>query len=133
MHSYPTKQLVNQGGVTPIDSIVTAATALSQWSTVNGQTTRIGAVNGQSGVKKTVNVQIPVQTDPAYSAAIRSEPVGGVTHAWSAYFLTYRLADSGCSPNIETPLWEKYLSGQRSMAKISVVNGQTAEESRSKL
>ena len=65
-----------QGGVTPIDSIVTAATALSQQSTVNGQTTRIGVVNGQSGVKKTVNVQIPVQNGPNYSVVIRSEPVG---------------------------------------------------------
>ena len=45
-------------------------------STVNGQTARIGAVNGQSGVKKTVNVQIPVQNGPDYSAVIRSEPVG---------------------------------------------------------
>jgi len=30
------------------------------------------------------------------SAAIRSEPGGGVTHARNAYFLTYRLADLGC-------------------------------------
>ena len=49
-----------QGGVTPIDSIVTAATALSQWSTV----TCLDRVNGQSGVKKTVNIQIPVQNAP---------------------------------------------------------------------
>ena len=65
-----------QGGVTPIDSIVIAATALSQQSTVNGQTVRIGAVNGQSGVKKMVNVQIPVQNGPNYSVVIRSKPVG---------------------------------------------------------
>ena len=45
-------------------------------STVNGQTTRIVAVNGQSRVKKTVNVQIPVWNRPDYSAVIRSEPVG---------------------------------------------------------
>ena len=66
-----------------------------------------------------VNVQIPVWNGPDYSAVhvIHSEPVSGVTHAQSAYFLTYRLADLGCSPNIETPLWKKYLSGQRSMAK----------------
>ena len=38
-----------QGGVTPIDSIVTAATALGQWSTVKAAQT--GAVNGQSGSK----------------------------------------------------------------------------------
>ena len=31
--------------------------------------------------------------------------------------VTYRLVDSGCSSNIETPLRAKYLSGQRSMAK----------------
>ena len=63
--------LYSQGGATPIDSIVTAATTLN-----HGQTTRIGAVNGQSGVKKTVNVQIPVWNGPDYSAVIRSEPVG---------------------------------------------------------
>ena len=51
------------------------------------------------------------------SAAIRSEPGGGVTHAWNTYFLTYRLADLGCSSNIETSLRAKYPSGQRSMAK----------------
>ena len=51
------------------------------------------------------------------SAAIRSEPGGGVTHEQNAYFLTYRLADLGCSSNIETSLWAKYPSGQRSMAK----------------
>ena len=38
-----------QGGVTPIDSIVTAATAVGQWSTVKA--TQTGAVNGQSGSK----------------------------------------------------------------------------------
>ena len=38
-----------QGGVTPIDSIVTAATAVGQWSTVKAAQT--GAVNGQSGSK----------------------------------------------------------------------------------
>ena len=63
--------------------------------------------------------------DLDYSVAIRSEPVSGVTHARSAYFLTYRLTDSGCSSNIETSLRAKYLTGQRS--KICVVNGQTAE------
>ena len=42
-HSIP------QGGVTPIDSIVTAATAVGQWSTVKAAQT--GAVNGQSGSK----------------------------------------------------------------------------------
>ena len=47
-------------------------------STVNGQTALIGAVNGQCGVKKTVNVQIPVRNGPAYSAVIRSKPVGWV-------------------------------------------------------
>ena len=78
-----------------------------------------------------VNIQIPVWNGPDYSSVhvIRPEPVGWVTHAQSAYFLTYRLADLGCSPNIETPLRKKYLSGQGS---ISMVNGQTAEESRSK-
>ena len=45
-------------------------------STANGQTARMGAVNGQSGVKKTVNVPIPVRNGPDYSALIRSEPVG---------------------------------------------------------
>ena len=38
-----------QGGVTPIDSIVTAATAVGQWSMVKAAQT--GAVNGQSGSK----------------------------------------------------------------------------------
>ena len=38
-----------QGGVTPIDSIVTAATAVGQWSTVKAAQT--GAVNGQSSSK----------------------------------------------------------------------------------
>ena len=38
-----------QGGVTPIDSIVTAATAVGQWSTV--KVAQTGAVNGQSGSK----------------------------------------------------------------------------------
>ena len=61
-------------------------------------------------------------TDLDYSVAIHSKPVGGVTHVQSAYFLTYRLADSGCSSNIE---WAKYLTGQRS--KICMVNGQTTE------
>ena len=88
--------------------------------TVNGQTTRIGAVNGQSGVKKMVNVQV-LQFAPNLSV--------GVTHVRSAYFLTYRLADTGCSSNVETSLQAKYLSGQRS---ISVVNGQTAKERQSK-
>ena len=64
-----------------------------------------------------VNIQIPVRNGPDYSAAIRSEPVGGVTHARSAYFLTYRLTDLGCSSNIKTSLWPKYLSGQRSMTE----------------
>ena len=48
------------------------------------------------------------------SAAIRSEPGGGITHVWNAYFLTYRLTDLGCSSNIEQA---KYPSSQRSMAK----------------
>ena len=86
-------------------------------STVNGQTARKGAVNGQSGVKKTVNVQIPVRNGPDYSAVIRFEPVGLGYTCTERYFLTYRLADSGCSSNIETPLRAKYLSGQRSMGK----------------
>ena len=74
-------------------------------------------VNGQSRVKKTANVQIPVRNGPDYSAVIHSEPVGGVRHAQSAYFLTYRLADLDFSSNIETSLQAKYLSSQRSMAK----------------
>jgi len=82
----------------------------------------------QSTVKvESVNVQIPVQNGP-----IRSEPDRGVTHARNAYFLTYRLADLGCSSNIGTSLWAKYPSGQSQWPKISVVNGQTAEKSRSK-
>jgi len=44
-----------QRGVTPIHSTVTAATALSQRSTVNGQTIQISAVNGQSGVGQRSN------------------------------------------------------------------------------
>ena len=76
-------------------------------STVNGQTARIGGVNGQSGVKKMVNVQVPVQNGPDHSAVIR-----GVTNARSAYFLTYKACGLGLRP-----LWAKYLSGQRSMAK----------------
>ena len=51
------------------------------------------------------------------SAAIRSEPGSGVTLARNAYFLTYRLADLGCSSNIETSLRAKYPSSQRSMGK----------------
>ena len=70
-------------------------------STVNDQTGRIGGVNSQSGVKKTVNIQIPMRIGPDYNAVIRSEPVGGVTHARSTYFLMYRLIDLGCSSNIE--------------------------------
>ena len=66
-------------------------------------------------------------TDPDYSAAICSEPASWVLHAQSAYFLTYRLTDSGYSSNIETSLRAKYLSCQRSMAKISVVSGQTTK------
>ena len=45
----PSHTLTLQGGVTPIDSIVTAATAVGQWSTVKAAQT--GAVNGQSGSK----------------------------------------------------------------------------------
>ena len=45
-------------------------------SMVNGQTTRIGAIDGQNGVKKTVNVQIPVRNGPDYSVVIRPKPVG---------------------------------------------------------
>ena len=86
-------------------------------SMVNGQTSRIGGVNSQSGVKKTVNIQIPMRIGPDYGTVIRSKPVGGVTHARSTYFLMYRLVDLGCSSNIKTPLQAKYLSGQRSMAK----------------
>ena len=56
------------------------------------------------------------------SAAILSEPGSGVIHARNAYFLTYRLADLGCSSNIET-FAGQISGGQRSMAKISVVNG----------
>ena len=66
---------------------------------------------------ESVNVQIPVRGMDQISAAIRSEPGSGVTHAWNAYFLTYRLADLGCSSNIETSVWAKYPSGQRSKAK----------------
>ena len=51
------------------------------------------------------------------SAAIRSKPGSGVTNARNTYFLTYRLADLGCSSNIETSLRAKYPSDQRSMAK----------------
>ena len=43
------RECITQGGVTPIDSIVTAATAVGQWSTVKAAQT--GAVNGQSGSK----------------------------------------------------------------------------------
>ena len=43
---------------------------------VNGQTTRIGAIDGQNEVKKTVNVQIPVRNGPDYSVVIRPKPVG---------------------------------------------------------
>ena len=67
-----------------------------------------------------VNVQIPVQNGPDYSAVIRSEPVGWgyiCTERFFAYFMTYRLTDSSCSSNIETPLRAKYLSSQRSMDK----------------
>ena len=66
-------------------------------------------------------------TDPDYSAAICSEPAGWVLHAQSAYFLTYRLADLGYNSNIKTSLRAKYLSCQRSMAKISIVNSQTTK------
>ena len=59
-------------------------------STVNGQTAQIGGVNGQSGVKKTVNVQVPVQNGPDYSAVTRLNLLGGVTNAQSIYFLTYK-------------------------------------------
>ena len=44
-----TGRVPSQGGVTPIDSIVTAATAVGQRSTVKAAQT--GAVNGQSGSK----------------------------------------------------------------------------------
>ena len=46
---------VPQGGVTPIHSVVTAATAVGQWSTVN--TTKSGLVNGQGTVNGPVNGQ----------------------------------------------------------------------------
>ena len=48
----------SQGGVTPIDSIVTAVTALSQQLTVKP------LENVQSTVNKTINVQIPVRNRP---------------------------------------------------------------------
>ena len=64
-----------QGGVTPIYRLYSHSCDRTQ-STVNSQTTQIGAVNGQSGVKKTVDIQIPVRNRPAYSAVIRSKPVG---------------------------------------------------------
>ena len=106
---------ITQGGVTPIDSISHSCDCTQ--STVNGQTAQIGAVNGQSGVKKTVNVRIPVRNGLDYSTIIHSEPVGWVYTCTERLFPDIQLADSGCSSNIETSLRAKYLSGQRSMAK----------------
>ena len=64
-------------------------------STVNGQTALIGAVNGQSGVKKTVNVQIPVRNGSDYSAVIRSEPVGWGYTCTERLFLDLRARGLG--------------------------------------
>ena len=50
-----------QGRVTPIDSIVTAATAAGQWSTVKAAQT--GAVNGQSSSKVVKNARRPIYGD----------------------------------------------------------------------
>jgi len=61
-------------------------------------------------------------------SAIHSEPGGGVTHAWNAYFLTYRLADLGCSSNIETSLQANIRAVKSQWPKIRVVNGQTAKK-----
>ena len=69
-------------------------------SMVNGQTAQIGALNGQSGVEKMVNIQIPVRNKPQITV-LQFAP--NLWVARSAYFLTYRLADSVCSSNIETP------------------------------
>ena len=44
-------------------------------STINRQTARIGGVNSQSKVKKTVNVQTLVQNGPDYSVVIGSKVV----------------------------------------------------------
>ena len=98
---YPGHLGTRLGGVTPISQLQPHSVK------VNGQTTWIDAVNGQSGVKKTVNMQITV-------LSFAPNLLGGVTHAWSTYFLAYRLADSGYSSNIERA---NYPSGQRSMAK----------------
>ena len=98
-------------------------------SAVNSQTTRIGAGNGQSGVKKTVNVHIPMWNGPYYSAVIRSEPVGwGYTCTQSLFpdlqarglALQLKYRDSFAQENI----WA--VKGQ--WPKISVVNGQTARK-----
>ena len=63
-----------QGGVTPIDY---SHSCDRTQSTVKGQRSNrlTSRVNGQSGIKKMVNVQIPVQNGPDYSAVICSEPV----------------------------------------------------------
>ena len=66
------------------------------------------------------------------SAAIRSEPSGGVTHARNAYFLTYRLADLGCSSIYRLLCRQNIRAVKGQWPKISVVNGQTAEKSLSK-
>ena len=52
MHKYILICIVEKGGgVTPIDSIVTTATAVGQWSTV--KVVQKGAVNGQSVLRST--------------------------------------------------------------------------------
>jgi len=96
-------------------------------SMVNGQTIRIStsAVNGQSRVG---TFKSQCGTDQI-SAVIRSEPDGEVTHARKAYFLMYRLADLA---NIETSLRANILAVKDQWPKISMVNGQTVEKSRSK-
>ena len=51
------RHMHTSGGVTPIDSIVTAVTALSQQSTVK-PCIRISAVNGRSGVGQRSNPSV---------------------------------------------------------------------------